>query len=190
MRPDDPDYNPDRDEERPEQYDGFWTPDDLPEDNIKYEEYLRQTAQVKEEAMTPDYKIIHESPFAEDENPMKHGVVVLDEAPARRAGNNKGTNRYTYRVGVVQQVIREVVKHPNKWVLARRDSANRSSLAPTLSKYKQLRWRSRKNDNGLFDIWVSYTPNPDGSMDGLLDADIQSWNAREVEGRDRPDIAG
>ena len=117
-------------------------------------------------------------------------LVVLDEVPTRRASNNGGTNRYSYRVGVVQQTIREVVKHPNKWVLARQDSNNRSSLAPTLSKYKQLRWRSRKNDKGLYDIWVCYTPNPDGSMDALLDADIQAWNAREVIGRERPDTAG
>jgi|LauGreDrversion4_2_1035121.scaffolds.fasta_scaffold869252_2 hypothetical protein len=119
-------------------------------------------------------------------------LIVMDEVPPRRenAKNPFGTNRYSYRIGVVQQVIREVVKHPNKWVLGRQDSNNRSSLAPTLSRYKQLRWRSRKNEKGLFDIWVCYTPNPDGSMDAMLDADIQSWNAREVIGRDRPDTAG
>jgi len=103
-------------------------------------------------------------------------LIVMDEVPPRRenAKNPFGTNRYSY----------------HKWVLGRQDSNNRSSLAPTLSRYKQLRWRSRKNEKGLFDIWVCYTPNPDGSMDAMLDADIQSWNAREVIGRDRPDTAG
>lgn len=127
--------------------------------------------------MSPDY----ETEYAHD------GLVILDEAPRK---NGNGANRYTYRVGAVQKVISEVVLHPNKWVLARRDSPHRTAFASALSKYKQLRWCSRKNDNGLIDIWVSYTPNPDGSMDGRLDADIQSWKAREVAGRDRPDIAG
>jgi|Laugrespbdmm15sd_2_1035082.scaffolds.fasta_scaffold139260_1 hypothetical protein len=127
--------------------------------------------------MSPDYETENEH----------DGLVILDEVPRR---NGNGSNRYTYRVGVVQKIISEVVLHPNKWVLARRNSPNRTTLASALSKYKQLRWCSRKNDNGLIDIWVSYTPNPDGSMDGLLDADIQSWKAREVAGRDRPDIAG
>jgi hypothetical protein len=125
--------------------------------------------------MSPDYETENEH----------DGLVILDEVPRRN-----GSNRYTYRVGAVQKIISEVVLHPNKWVLARRNSPNRTTLASALSKYKQLRWCSRKNDNGLIDIWVSYTPNPDGSMDGLLDADIQSWKAREVAGRDRPDIAG
>lgn len=127
--------------------------------------------------MSPDYETENEH----------DGLVILDEVPRR---NGNGSNRYTYRVGVVQKIISEVVLHPNKWVLARRNSPNRTTLASALSKYKQLRWCSRKNDNGLIDIWVSYTPNPDGSMDGLLDADIQSWKACEVAGRDRPDIAG
>jgi hypothetical protein len=127
--------------------------------------------------MSPDY----ETEYAHD------GLVILDEAPRK---NGNGANRYTYRVGAVQKVISEVVLHPNKWVLARRDSPHRTAFASALSKYKQLRWCSRKNDNGLIDIWVSYTPNPDGSMDGRLDADIQSWKAREVAGRDRPDVVG
>ena len=127
--------------------------------------------------MSPDY----ETEYAHD------GLVILDEAPRK---NGNGANRYTYRVGAVQKIISEVVLHPNKWVLARRDSPHRTAFASALSKYKQLRWCSRKNDNGLIDIWVSYTPNPDGSMDGRLDADIQPWKAREVAGRDRPDIAG
>lgn len=127
--------------------------------------------------MSPDY----ETEYAHD------GLVVLDEVPRK---NGNGANRYTYRVGVVQKIICEVVLHPNKWVLARRDSPNRTTLASAFSKYEQLRWCSRKNDNGLIDIWVSYTPNPDGSMDGRLDADIQSWKAREVAGRDRPDVTG
>ena len=127
--------------------------------------------------MSPDY----ETEYAHD------GLVILDEAPRK---NGNGANRYTYRVGAVQKIISEVVLHPNKWVLARRDSPHRTAFASALSKYKQLRWCSRKNDNGLIDIWVSYTPNPDGSMDGRLDADIQLWKAREVAGRDRPDIAG
>ena len=115
-------------------------------------------------------------------------LVVLDQPPPRMVGGGTG-GRYTYRIGVVQKMILEVVKHPNKWVLGRTDSRNRTSVAPALSKYKQLRWQSRKNDRGLFDIWVSYTPNPDGSMDVLLDADIQAWKTREAEGRGRPDIA-
>ena len=127
--------------------------------------------------MSPDY----ETEYADD------GLVVLDEVPRK---NGNGANRYTYRVGVVQKIICEVVLHPNKWVLARRDSPNRTAFAGTLSKSKQLQWCSRKNDNGLIDIWVSYTPNPDGSMDGRLDADIQLWKAREVAGRDRPDVTG
>ena len=129
--------------------------------------------------MTPEYEATYG---------IETELVVLDEVPVRRTTSNGGINRYTYRVGVVQKIVREVVRHPNKWVLARRDCKNRSTLAPTLARYKQIRWQSRKNDNGLFDIWVSYTPNPDGSMDGLLDADIQSWNSREVEGRDRPNF--
>jgi hypothetical protein len=49
MNPQDPDYNPDRDEEHPQQYDGLWVPDDLPEDHIKYDEYLEGLARKKEE---------------------------------------------------------------------------------------------------------------------------------------------
>lgn len=46
MNPDDPDYNPDREREVPEQYDAWWTPD---EDDPQYREYLIRLAQKKEE---------------------------------------------------------------------------------------------------------------------------------------------
>lgn len=48
MTPYDPDYNPDRDEEHPEQYDGLWVPD-LPEDDPEYTEYLQALQSKKEE---------------------------------------------------------------------------------------------------------------------------------------------
>lgn len=92
-------------------------------------------------------------------------------------------NRYTYRIGVVQQIIRDVVKHPNQWVLVREGSKNRSSLAPTLQKYKQIRFSTRKRVDGLFDIYVMYTPDEHGHADEVLSEALTEWNERERKGR-------
>ena len=64
-------------------------------------------------------------------------------------GSKGNPNRYTYRIGAVQQMIREVVQHPNQWVLVREASKNRSSLAPTLQKYKQIRFRCAPRRSAL-----------------------------------------
>lgn len=88
-------------------------------------------------------------------------------------------NRYTYRIGVVQQIIRDVVKHPNQWVLVREASKNRSSLAPTLQKYKQIRFSTRKRTDGLFDIYVMYTPDEHGNPDPILERSLSEWSERE-----------
>ena len=94
-------------------------------------------------------------------------------------GRKNNPNRYTYRIGVVQQIIREVVQHPNQWVLVREASKNRSSLAPTLQKYEQIRFSTRKRVDGLFDIYVMYTPDTNGNPDKTLSEALAEWELRE-----------
>lgn len=88
-------------------------------------------------------------------------------------------NRYTYRIGVVQQIIRELVKTPNQWSLVREASKNRSTLAPTLQKYKQIRFATRKRNDGLFDIYAMYTPDENGQPDEVLADALAEWSERE-----------
>lgn len=98
----------------------------------------------------------------------------------RTATGRKGNpNRYAYTVGRVQKMVRELVKTPNQWFLARKDATNRSSLAPTLSKYPQIHVATRKTADKTYDIYVCYVPNEDGSMDDVLANDIASWIERE-----------
>jgi muramidase (phage lysozyme) len=94
-------------------------------------------------------------------------------------GRKNNPNRYTYRIGVVQQIIREVVQYPNQWVLVREGSKNRSSLAPTLQKYEQIRFSTRKREDGLFDIYVMYTPDRDGQPNKMLSEALADWELRE-----------
>lgn len=96
-------------------------------------------------------------------------------------GSKGNPNRYTYRIGAVQQMIREVVQHPNQWVLVREASKNRSSLAPTLQKYKQIRFSTRKRHDGMFDIYVMYTPDSNGKPDAVLSEALADWERRERE---------
>lgn len=100
-------------------------------------------------------------------------------------GRKNNPNRYTYRIGAVQQIIRDVVKHPNQWVLVREASKNRSSLAPTLQKYKQIRFSTRKRADGLFDIYVMYTPDKNGNPDTVLATALADWEAREAKAMGR-----
>lgn len=98
-------------------------------------------------------------------------------------GKSGNPNRYTYRIGVVQQIIRDVVQHPNQWVLVREGSNNRSSLAPTLQKYDQIRFSTRKRQDGRFDIYVMYTPDANGNPDAVLSKALADWSERENKGR-------
>lgn len=101
-------------------------------------------------------------------------------------GRKKGTpNRYTYRLGRVQQMIRKVVENPNIWHLAREGSTNRSSLAPTLSKYPSLRFSTRKREDGKYDIYVRYTP-VEGKPDPALAEALHEWSHREEMAKSRP----
>jgi hypothetical protein len=94
-------------------------------------------------------------------------------------GRKGNPNRYAYRLGTVQKLILGVVQKPNLWCLVRESASNRSSLAPTLGKYSQFRFATRKReDDGLYDIYVRYTPNEFGQPDEKLAADIQEWKDR------------
>ncbi len=111
-------------------------------------------------------------------------IKVFSTLPESRGGamgrGRKGNpNRYAYRLGVVQKLILELVEKPNVWCLVRESATNRSSLAPTLGKYKQFRFATRKReDNGLYDIYVRYTPNEFGQPDEKLATDITEWKSR------------
>lgn len=109
-------------------------------------------------------------------------ATIGSRTPAGRKGN---PNRYAYTVGRVQKMVRELVKTPNQWFVARKDATNRSSLAPTLSKYPQIHVATRKTGDKLYDIYVCYVPNEDGSMDSVLANDIASWADRETVGAER-----
>ena len=111
-------------------------------------------------------------------------IKVFSTLPESRGGasgkGRKGNpNRYAYRLGSVQNLILEVVQKPNVWCLVRESASNRSSLAPTLGKYAQFRFATRKrDDDGLYDIYVRYTPNEFGQPDEKLAGDIQEWKQR------------
>ena len=111
-------------------------------------------------------------------------IKVFSTLPESRGGasvkGRKGNpNRYAYRLGSVQKLILEVVQKPNVWCLVRESASNRSSLAPTLGKYAQFRFATRKrDDDGLYDIYVRYTPNEFGQPDEKLAGDIQEWKQR------------
>ena len=100
-------------------------------------------------------------------------------------GRKGNPNRYSYKIGAVQQIIRDVVQHPNQWALVREGSKNRSSLAPTLQKYKQIRFSTRKREDGLFDIYVMYTPDQNGKPDAILAQSLADWEKREREAVER-----
>ena len=111
-------------------------------------------------------------------------IKVFSTLPESRGGSSGrgrtgNPNRYAYRVGVVQKLIMELVEKPNVWCLVRESATNRSSLAPTLGKYKQFRFATRKReDNGLYDIYVRYTPNEFGQHDEKLSNDLREWKSR------------
>ena len=111
-------------------------------------------------------------------------IKVFSTLPESRCGasgkGRKGNpNRYAYRLGSVQKLILEVVQKPNVWCLVRESASNRSSLAPTLGKYAQFRFATRKrDDDGLYDIYVRYTPNEFGQPDEKLARDIQELKQR------------
>lgn len=117
---------------------------------------------------------------------MNDNIIPIDSPPPSAMIGNRGTvgrkgnpNRYAYTVGRVQQMVRELVKTPNQWFLARQGATNRSSLAPTLSKYRQISVATRKTGEKVYDIYVCYVPNADGSMDENLANDILSWSERD-----------
>jgi len=115
-------------------------------------------------------------------NPPTPRVATTGAPIASRVGSTgrKGNpNRYAYTVGRVQKMVRELVKTPNQWFLARKDATNRSSLAPTLSKYPQIHVATRKTAPKTYNIYVCYVPNEDGGMDNILADDIASWAVRE-----------
>lgn len=98
---------------------------------------------------------------------------------ASAKGRKGNPNRYAYRLGVVQQLILDIMEKPNLWCLAREGATNRSSLAPTLGKYKQFSFATRKRDeDGLYNIYVRYTPNEFGEPDEQLANDIRVWKNR------------
>jgi hypothetical protein len=102
-----------------------------------------------------------------------------DHSPTGLLGRKGNPNRYAYKVGKVQRLIQQVVQHPNQWVLARQGASNRSSLAPTLSKYPQIKFSTRKQDDGTFDIYVRYTPNTNGTPDDVLAQALADWKRKD-----------
>lgn len=102
-------------------------------------------------------------------------------------GRKGNPNRYAYTIGRVQKMVRELVQKPNVWHIARAGATNRSSLAPTLSKYPQIHVSTRKVGEGKYDIYVCYVPNADGSMDTVLADDIASWADRDRLNAERQD---
>ena len=123
---------------------------------------------------------------------MNDSIIPIDSVPRTAMMMNRSTvgrkgnpNRYAYTIGRVQQMVRELVKTPNQWFIARQGATNRSSLAPTLSKYRQIRVSTRKTGDKVYDIYVCYIPNEDGSMDENLANDIASWAERDTLNAER-----
>lgn len=112
-------------------------------------------------------------------DPFYNGSKRKTKTAVAKKNEGAKPNRYTYRIGVVQQIIREVIQHPNQWSLVREGSKNRSSLAPTLQKYKQIRFSTRKRADGLFDIYAMYTPDKNGNPDKVLEKALAEWDKRE-----------
>lgn len=112
-------------------------------------------------------------------DPYYNGSKRTVKTASPKGDDGAKPNRYTYRIGVVQQIIREVVQHPNQWTLVREGSKNRSSLAPTLQKYKQIRFSTRKRPDGLFNIYAMYTPDKHGNPDKVLEKALAEWDERE-----------
>jgi len=117
---------------------------------------------------------------------MTEQIIPVENPPKVSSIGNRTTtgrkgnpNRYAYSIGRVQKMVRELVKTPNQWFIARKGATNRSSLAPTLSKYPQIHVATRKTGEKQYDIYVCYVPNADGSMDSVLANDIASWAERD-----------